>query len=208
MSGKRNRARKARARRAGRAQQTSALAAGPLNPSPEARPPSLAAGGAQGQVGVGPRGHVTCGQQAPLGHPAEAPPEQDLAAQRPELEAASGSELALVPTQDMDSCGAMGLTPGLGSELLRLHDVQLCLAQEQLLLEDRWRQVQLQMQLWEEQQAWLQQLQEEQAWLQQLQEQQTWVRVEGLELAMALEQLHSQGLEGPHLDSQVSSYDR
>ena len=98
---------------------------------------------------------------------------------------ALGSELVLVPPADMEGCGAGGLAPGLGPELLRLHEVQLCLAQEQLLLEDRRRQVQLQMQLW----------QEEQLWREQLQEQQAWVRVEGLELAMALEQLRSEGLE-------------
>lgn len=93
--------------------------------------------------------------------------------------------------------------PALGPELLRLHEVQLCLAQEQLLLEDRWRQVQLQMQLWREEQLWLQQLQEEQLWLQQLQEEQAWVHVEGLQLAMALEQLRSEGLEALQTQGQV-----
>ncbi|XP_004443093.2 PREDICTED: protein FAM83H [Ceratotherium simum simum] len=96
-----------------------------------------------------------------------------------------GSELALVPALDMEGCGAGGLLPGMGPQLLKLHEVQLCLAQEQLLLEDRRRQAQLQMQLWQEEQLLLQQLQKEQAW----------VRVEGLELAMALEQLRSEGLE-------------
>lgn len=71
---------------------------------------------------------------------------------------------------DMEALGVGGLVPGLGPELLA-HEVELCLAQEQLLLEDRRRQAQLHMRLW----------QEEQLWLQQLQEQQAWVRVEGLE---------------------------
>lgn len=96
-----------------------------------------------------------------------------------------GSELVLVPAADMEGYRVGGLAPGLGPELLRLHEVELCLAQEQLLLEDRRRQAQLHMRLW----------QEEQLWLQQLQEQKAWVRVEGLELALALEQLRSEGLE-------------
>lgn len=100
----------------------------------------------------------------------------------------------LVPAADMEGCGAGGLALGLGPELLRLHEVQLCLAQEQLLLEDRRRQVQLQMQLRQEEQLWL---------LQQLQEEQAWVRVEGLELAMALEQLRSEGLEVLQTQGQV-----
>lgn len=133
-----------------------------------------------------------------------AQPEQAGAVERPVRAAAAGYELALVPTADMD-----GLAPGLGPELLRLHEVQLCLDQEQLLLEDR----QLQLQLWQEQgwlqqlrqeeQAWLQLWQEEQAWLRQLRQDQAWVRVEGLELALALEQLRSQGLEGLNPDGQV-----
>lgn len=101
----------------------------------------------------------------------------------------------LVPSAHMEGCGSGGLVPGLGPELLRLHEVQLCLAQEQRLLEDRRRQAQAHMQLWQEEQLWREQLwQEEQLWLQQLQEQQAWVRMEGLELAMALEQLRSEGL--------------
>ncbi|KAK2095187.1 hypothetical protein P7K49_026603 [Saguinus oedipus] len=95
----------------------------------------------------------------------------------------------------MEGCGMGGPMPALGPELLRLYEVQLCLAQEQLLLEDRWRQVQLQMQLWQEEQLWLQQLQEEQLWLQQLQEEQAWAHMEGLQLAVALEQLRSEGPE-------------
>jgi hypothetical protein len=94
--------------------------------------------------------------------------------------------------------------PALGPELLRLHEVQLCLAEEQLLLEDRQRQVQLQQQLWQEEQLWLQQLwQEEQLWLQQLQEEQAWVHMEGLQLAVALEQLRSEGLEALQTQGQV-----
>ena len=88
------------------------------------------------------------------------------------------------------------------------------MAQEQLLLEDQRRQVQLQMQLWQEEQLWLQQLQEEQLWreqlwqeeqlwLQQLQEEQAWVRMEGLELARALERLRSEGLEALPAQGQV-----
>ncbi|XP_060053904.1 protein FAM83H isoform X2 [Erinaceus europaeus] len=130
--------------------------------------------------------------------------EQVQAAERPVVPAPLGSQLALVPAANMEGCGAGGLVPGLGPELLRLHEVQLCLAQEQLLLEDRRRQVQLQMQLWQEEQLWREQLwQEEQLWLQQLQEEQAWVRVEGLELAMALEQLRSEGLEGLQTPGQV-----
>lgn len=109
-----------------------------------------------------------------------------------------------VPTADMEDCRPGGLTLSLGPELLRLHEVQLCLAQEQQLLEDRRRQVQLQMQLWQEEQLWREQLwQEEQLWLQQLQEEQAWVRMEGLELAMALEQLQSEGLEVLQTQGQV-----
>ncbi|KAM6148293.1 protein FAM83H [Rhynchocyon petersi] len=96
----------------------------------------------------------------------------------------------------MEGFGEEGHLPGLGPELLRLHEVQLCLTQEQLLMQDRSQQIQLQMQLWQEEQLWLQQLwQEEQLWLQQLQEEQAWVQVEGLELALALAQLRSEGLE-------------
>lgn len=94
---------------------------------------------------------------------------------------------------EMEGYGAGALMLGLGPELLRLHEVQLCLAQEQLLLEDQRQQVQLQMQLWQEEQLWLQQLQEEQAW----------VRVEGLELATALEHLRSQTLEALQTQDQV-----
>ncbi|XP_039109955.1 histone-lysine N-methyltransferase 2D-like [Hyaena hyaena] len=201
MSGRRGRARKARARRAGKAQQASGQR------GPAAQPPPPAAGGPQDEVGVGPAGHVTGNKPAAQGHPRVATPEQPQAAERPVQATAPGSELVLVPAADMEGCGAGGLAPGLGPELLRLHEVQLCLAQEQLLLEDRRRQVQLQMQLWQEEQLWREQLrqeeqlwreqlwQEEQLWLQQLQEEQAWVRVEGLELAMALEQLRSEGLE-------------
>lgn len=104
----------------------------------------------------------------------------------------------------MEGSGPGGLVPSLGPELLRLHEVQLCLSQEQLLLEDRRRQIQLQMQLWQEQQLWREQLwQEEQLWLQQLQEEQAWVRVEGLELAAALERLRSEGLEVLQTQGQV-----
>nr|XP_014713578.1 protein FAM83H isoform X1 [Equus asinus] len=190
MSGKRSRARKPRARRAGRAQQATG------RQGPEAEPPPPAAGGLQDEVGVAPSEHVTSSKPAPQGHPKVTRPEQPQAAKRPVQAAALGSEMVLVPASDMEGCGAGDLMPGLGPELLRLHEVQLCLAQEQLLLEDRRRQVQLQMQLWQEEQLWQEQLwQEEQLWLQQLQEEQAWVRVEGLELAMALEQLRSEGLE-------------
>lgn len=152
-------------------------------------------------MGVAPEGHVTCSKPAPQGHPRVARPEQPQAAERPVPAANLGSELALVPTADMEGCGPGGFVPSLGPELLKLHEVQLCLAQEQLLLEDRRRQAQLHVQLWREQlwqeeQLWREQLwQEEQLWLQQLQEQQAWVRMEGLELAVALGQLRSQGLE-------------
>ncbi|XP_029779205.1 protein FAM83H [Suricata suricatta] len=201
MSGRRSRARRARARRAGKAQQASG------QQGPEAQPPPPAAGGPQDEVGVAPAGHVTGNKPAAQGHPRVATPERPQAAKQPVQATTPGSELVSVPPADMEGCGAGGLAPGLGPELLRLHEVQLCLAQEQLLLEDRRRQVQLQMQLWQEEQLWREQLQqeeqlwreqlwqEEQLWLQQLQEEQAWVRVEGLELAMALEQLRSEGLE-------------
>lgn len=199
MSGKRSRARKPRARRAGRAQQATG------RQGPEAEPPPPAAGGLQDEVGVAPSEHVTSSKPAPQGHPKVTRPEQPQAAKRPVQAAALGSEMVLVPASDMEGCGAGDLMPGLGPELLRLHEVQLCLAQEQLLLEDRRRQVQLQMQLWQEEQLWQEQLwQEEQLWLQQLQEEQAWVRVEGLELAMALEQLRSEGLEVLQTQGQVS----
>lgn len=142
-------------------------------------------------------GHVISTQLAPQGHPRTARPEQPVQA------AASGSELVLALPQHMEDCGVTGPALTLGPELLRLHEVQLCLAQEQLLLEDRRRQVQLQMQLWQEEQMWLQQLQEEQLWLQQLQEEQAWVHMEGLQLAMALEQLRSEGLEALQTQGQV-----
>nr|KAF6395771.1 family with sequence similarity 83 member H [Molossus molossus] len=190
MSGKRSRARKSRARRAGRAQQATEPQ------GPEAKPPPPDAGGPLEETGVAPLGHVTNSQPAPQEHPKVARPEQPQAAERPGQAAALGSELVIVPTADMEDCRPGGLPLSLGPELLRLHEVQLCLAQEQLLLEDRRRQVQLQMQLWQEEQLWREQLwQEEQLWLQQLQEEQAWVRMEGLELAMALEQLQSEGLE-------------
>ncbi|CAK7289409.1 hypothetical protein VULLAG_LOCUS473 [Vulpes lagopus] len=199
MSGKRSRARKPRGRRrAGKAQQASG------QPGPEAQPPPPAAGGPQDTVGVAPVEHVTSNKPAARGHPRVAKPEWPQAAQGPAQASALGSELALAAPADMEGCGAGGLTLGLGPELLRLHEVQLCLAQEQLLLEDRRRQVQLQMQLWQEEQLWREQLwQEEQLWLQQLQEEQAWVRVEGLELAMALEQLRSEGLEVLQTQGQV-----
>lgn len=118
--------------------------------------------------------------------------------------AAPASELVPVPAADMEDGRPGGRTRSLGAELLRLHEVQLCLAQEQQLLADRRRQVQLQMQLWQEEQLWREQLwQEEQLWLQQLQEEQAWVRMEGLELAMALEQLQSEGLEVLQTQGQV-----
>ncbi|XP_019513312.1 PREDICTED: protein FAM83H [Hipposideros armiger] len=195
MSGKRSRARKPRARRAGRVRQSTG------QQGPKAEPPPPDAGGPEDAAGVAPEGHVTCGKPAPQGHPRVARPEQPQAEERPVQAANLGSELVRVPTADMEGCGPGGLVPSLGPELLKLHEVQLCLAQEQLLLEDRRRQSQLHVQLWREQQwqeeqLWReQQWQEEQLWLQQLQEQQAWVRMEGLELAMALEQLRSQGLE-------------
>ena len=190
MSGRRSRARRARARRAGKAQQASG------QQGPEAKPPPPAAGGPRDEVGVAPAGHVTSNKPAAQGHPRAAEPERPQVAERPVQATALGSELVLVPPADMEGCGAGGLAPGLGPELLRLHEVQLCLAQEQLLLEDRRRQVQLQMQLW----------QEEQLWREQLQEQQAWVRVEGLELAMALEQLRSEGLEVLQTQGQVRGW--
>ncbi|KAF6269677.1 family with sequence similarity 83 member H [Rhinolophus ferrumequinum] len=195
MSGKRSRARKPRARRAGRVRQSTG------QQGPQAEPPPPDAGGPGDAVGVAPAGHVTCSKPAPQGHPRVARPEQPQAVERPVPAANLGSELALVPTADMEGCGPGGFVPSLGPELLKLHEVQLCLAQEQLLLEDRRRQAQLHVQLWREQlwqeeQLWREQLwQEEQLWLQQLQEQQAWVRMEGLELAVALGQLRSQGLE-------------
>lgn len=160
-------------------------------------------------MGVAPAEHVTSNKPAAQGHPRVAKPEQPQAAEGPVQATALGSELVLVPPADMEGCGAGGLTPGLGPELLRLHEVQLCLAQEQRLLEDRRQQVQLQMQLWQEEQLWREQLwQEEQLWLQQLQEEQAWVRVEGLELAMALEQLRSEGLEVLQTQGQVRGWGR
>lgn len=160
---------------------------------PEAEPPPPASEGPKDEAGVAPSGHVTSSKLDPQGHPRVARPEQPQAAQRPMQAAALGSEVVLVPAADMEGSGAGGLTPDLGPVLLRLHEVQLCLAQEQLLLEDRRRQVQLEEQLWREEQLWLQQLQEEQAW----------VCVEGLELAMALEQLRSEGLETLQTQGQV-----
>ncbi|XP_063087268.1 protein FAM83H isoform X1 [Cavia porcellus] len=53
---------------------------------------------------------------------------------------------------------------------------------------------------------WLQQLQEEQLWLQQLQEEQAWVHMEGLQLAMALEQLRSEGLEALQTQGQTPAH--
>ncbi|XP_025778730.1 protein FAM83H-like, partial [Puma concolor] len=174
----------------------------------EAKPPPPAAGGPRDEVGVAPAGHVTSNKPAAQGHPRVAEPERPQVAERPVQATALGSELVLVPPADMEGCGAGGLAPGLGPELLRLHEVQLCLAQEQLLLEDRRRQVQLQMQLWQEEQLWREQLwQEEQLWREQLQEQQAWVRVEGLELAMALEQLRSEGLEVLQTQGQAAGPD-
>ncbi|KAM9198684.1 protein FAM83H isoform 1-T1 [Dugong dugon] len=128
---------------------------------------------------------MTSSQLAPQVHPRKARPEGPREATTPVQATAQGSELAVVPTVDMEGCGEGGPMLGLGPQLLRLHEVQLCLAQEQLLLEDQRRQIQLPMQLWQEEQLWLQQLQEKQAW----------VHVEGLELALALEQLRSKGLE-------------
>ncbi|XP_055143538.1 protein FAM83H isoform X1 [Symphalangus syndactylus] len=197
MSGKRSRVRKPRARRAGRAQP----AAG--QQGPEVEPPPPTPGGPQGEAGVAPTGHVTSIEPAPQEHSRVARPEQPQAASRPVPAAAPGSELVLVLAGHMEGCGAGDPMPALGPELLRLHEVQLCLAQEQLLLEDRWRQVQLQMQLWREEQLWLQQLQEEQLWLQQLQEEQAWVHVEGLQLAVALDQLRSEGLEALQTQGQA-----
>ncbi|KAB1258126.1 Protein FAM83H [Camelus dromedarius] len=192
MSGKRSRARKPRARKAGRARQATG------QQGPEAKPPPPATRGPGDQAGVAPVGHVTSSKLAPRGHPRVARPERPQVAKRPEQAAVLGSELALVPAAGMEGCGAEDLMPGLVPELLRLHEVQLCLAQEQLLLEDRRRQVQLQMQLWQEEQLWLQQL-----W----QEEQAWVRMEGLELAMALEQLRSEGLEELQTQGQVPGPD-
>lgn len=169
---------------------------------PEAEPPPPNTGGPQDQVGVAPTEHVTSTQLAPQGHSRATRPEQLQAAWRPVQDTALGSELVLAP-EHMEGCGAGAPMPALGPELLRLHEVQLCLAQEQLLLEDRRRQVQLQMQLWQEEQLWLQQLQEEQLWLQQLQEEQAWVHMEGLQLAVALEQLRSEGLEALPSQGQV-----
>ncbi|KAM8786894.1 uncharacterized protein V5649_011307 [Rhynchonycteris naso] len=193
MSGKRSRARKTRARRAAGAQARAQHSAG--QQGPEAEPPPPDAGGPQGKTWVAPAGHVTSSQPAPQGDARVATPEQPQAAETPAQAAALGSELVLVPASDMEGCRPWSFTPSLEPELLRLHEVQLCLAQERLLLEDRRQQIQLQLQLWQEEQLWLQQLQEEQLWLQQLQEEQAWVRMEGLELAMALEQLRREGLE-------------
>ncbi|XP_042828914.1 histone-lysine N-methyltransferase 2D-like [Panthera tigris] len=208
MSGRRSRARRARARRAGKAQQASG------QQGPEAQPPPPAAGGPRDEVGVAPAGHVTSNKPAAQGHPRVAEPERPQVAERPVQATALGSELVSAPPADMEGCGAGGPGP----ELLRLHEVQLCLAQEQLLPEDRRRQVQLQMQLWQEEQLWREQLrqeeqlwreqlrQEEQLWREQLREQQAWVRLEGLELAMALEQLRSEGLEVLQTQGQVRGW--
>lgn len=132
-------------------------------------------------------------------------PERPQAEERPVPAVALGSELVPVPAADMEDGRPGGRTHSLGAELLRLHEVQLCLAQEQQLLADRRRQVQLQMQLWQEQQLWQEEQlwREEQLWLQQLQEEQAWVRMEGLELAVALEQLQSEGLEVLQTHGQV-----
>ncbi|XP_036293325.1 protein FAM83H isoform X1 [Pipistrellus kuhlii] len=190
MSGKRSRARKPRARRAGRAQQA------PGQQGPEAQPPPPDAAGPPDQTGVALAGHVTGSQPAARGHPEAARPERPQTVERPVPAAAPASELVPVPAADMEDGRPGGRTHSLGAELLRLQEVQLCLAQEQQLLADRRRQVQLQMQLWQEEQLWWEQLwREEQLWLQQLQEEQAWVRMEGLELAVALEQLQSEGLE-------------
>ncbi|XP_031202551.1 protein FAM83H isoform X1 [Mastomys coucha] len=198
MSGKRGRgrARKPRGKRMGRAQR----AAG--QQGPEAEPPPPNTGGPQDQVGVALTEHVTSTQLASQGHSRATRPEQLQADWRPVQATALASELVLAP-EHMEGCGAGAPIPALGPELLRLHEVQLCLAQEQLLLEDRRRQVQLQMQLWQEEQLWLQQLQEEQLWLQQLQEEQAWVHMEGLQLAVALEQLRSEGLEALQTQGQA-----
>ncbi|KAL1767277.1 FAM83H isoform X1 [Sigmodon hispidus] len=190
MSGKRGRARKPRGKRVGRAQR----AAGQQRPEAELPPPNT--GGPQDQVGVALTGHVTSIQPAPQEHSRDTRPEQLQVAWRP-------VQVPAVESEHMEGCGAGAPMPALGPELLRLHEVQLCLAQEQLLLEDRRRQVQLQMQLWQEEQMWLQQLQEEQMWLQQLQEEQAWVHMEGLQLAVALEQLRSEGLEALQTQGQI-----
>lgn len=193
MSGKRSRARKPRARRAGRAQTAEG------RPGPEAPPPPPDAGGRLDEAGAALAGHVTGSRPAPQGHPEAARPERPRAAERPVPAEVLGSELVPVPAADMEAGGPGGRTHSLGAELRRLQEVQLCLAQEQQLLADRRRQVQLQMQLWQEEQLW----REEQLWLQQLQEEQAWVRLEGLELAMALEQLQSEGLEVLQTQGQV-----
>lgn len=169
MSGRRSRARKPRARRTGRARKTTS------QQGPEAEPPPPAPRGPRDEAGVAPAGHVTSSKLAARGHPRVARPEQPQVAKRPEKATALGSEPVPVPAADVEGCRVGGLTPGWGPEPLRLREVQLCLAQEQLLLEEQRRQVQLQMQLCQEEQAW--------------------VQVEGLELAMALEQLRCEGLE-------------
>ncbi|XP_072458668.1 protein FAM83H isoform X1 [Notamacropus eugenii] len=96
---------------------------------------------------------------------------------------------------ELGGYGASCPDPALAQEVLRLQEVQLCLEREQLLLEDRRRQIQLQLQLeeqlWREEQLW----QEEQRWLEQLQEEHAWVRMEGIELALELEQLRTGGFE-------------
>ncbi|KAM9050382.1 uncharacterized protein AAG666_002268 [Megaptera novaeangliae] len=181
MSGRRSRARKPRARRTGRAQKTTG------QQGPEAKLPPPAPRGPRDEAGVAPAGHVTGSKLAPQGHTRVARPERPQVAKRPEKATALGSELVPVPAADVEGCRAGGLTPGWGPEPLRLREVQLCLAQEQLLLEDRRRRVQLQMQLWP----------------QQLREEQAWVQVEGLELAMALEQLRSEGLEALRTQDRV-----
>ncbi|CAH6791048.1 Fam83h [Phodopus roborovskii] len=192
MSGKRGRARKPRGKRVGRAQRATG------QQRPEAEPPPPNTGGPQDQVGVALTGHVTSTQPAPQGHSKATRPEHLQAAWRPVQATVVESKLVLAP-EHMEGAPM----PALGPELLRLHEVQLCLAQEQLLLEDRRRQVQLQMQLWQEEQLWLQQLQEEQLWLQQLQEEQAWVHMEGLQLAVALEQLRSGSLEALQTQGQA-----
>lgn len=154
MSGRRSRARKPRARRTGRARKTTG------QQGPEAEPPPPAPRGPRDEAGVAPAGHVTGSKLAPRGHPRVARPEQPQVAKRPEKATALGSEPVPVPAADVEGCRVGGLTPGWGPEPLRLREVQLCLAQEQLLLEE-----------------------------------QAWVQVEGLELAMALEQLRCEGLE-------------
>ncbi|XP_066873427.1 uncharacterized protein [Kogia breviceps] len=179
MSGRRSRARKPRARRTGRARKTTG------QQGPEAKLPPPDPRGPRDEAGVAPAGHVTGSKLPPRGQPRVARPERPQVAKRPEKATALGSELVPVPAADTEGCGAGGLTLGRGPEPPRLREVQLRLAQEQLLLEERRRWVQLQMQLWQEEPLWLQQLREEQAW----------VQVEGLELAMALEQLRCEGLE-------------